>query len=462
MLMGTNQGTPRDSAAIGGIISVWFLGFGIGALMAGSYSDNIGRLRTATVGIYFAILGAALQASAMNITWMMFGRIIGGIGVGHLNTIIPVWSSEVADARLRGAFIATQLTLAMTASGVVFWMEYGLYIHANPVVAWRLPLGFQIVFLVIALATIPFAPESARYLASIGQYDEARRILEHCRMDNSPELIDQEMLDIRQAILLEAEADQVGWIGTLFGKQGKLHPRRRMLLGAGVQVMQKLTGIDFISVYAPNMFALSGYSTNMSDLLAGGNFGGYVLALSMSIYLLDRVGRRKMMLVGCAAMGIVLFVGGGLAYKVYTVEPSQVAPYGAGVATVLYLYTAIYGGTWLGTCWCYPSEIHSIQSRSKGAALATLGFSVAGGIINIIIPYLINAVHYWIFFIFGIVNFLMLIPVQLFYVETKMRSLEELDYIFSSSSPLQWVAEKEFVAKNEQRIAERAKLGTAV
>lgn len=81
--------------------------------MVGSYADKIGRLKTIQVGCVWAILGAALQASAQNFNWMAFARIVGGIGCGHLNTVVPIWTSELADHHLRGAFVAVEFTLAV-------------------------------------------------------------------------------------------------------------------------------------------------------------------------------------------------------------------------------------------------------------------------------------------------------------------------------------------------------------
>jgi len=115
-LMGAAGGTSRDSAAVGGIVSIWFGGFAIGAILVGLYADKIGRLKTIQVGCVWAILGGALQASAQNITWMMFARIVGGIGCGHLNTVVPIWTSELADPHMRGAFVAVEFTLAITGS----------------------------------------------------------------------------------------------------------------------------------------------------------------------------------------------------------------------------------------------------------------------------------------------------------------------------------------------------------
>lgn len=100
----------------------------LGALLVGYYADKIGRLKTIEVGCFWALLGAALQASAQNSTWMAFARVIGGVGCGHLNTVVPIWTSELADPHLRGAFVAVEFTLALVGST--------LYVHALPDICW--------------------------------------------------------------------------------------------------------------------------------------------------------------------------------------------------------------------------------------------------------------------------------------------------------------------------------------
>lgn len=114
--MGVASGTARDAAAIGGLVSLWFGGFAIGALIVGYIADAIGRLKTIQLGCLWGIVGAALLASAQNITWLAFARVISDVGCGHLNTIVPVWTSELADPHPRGAFVAVQFTLALVGS----------------------------------------------------------------------------------------------------------------------------------------------------------------------------------------------------------------------------------------------------------------------------------------------------------------------------------------------------------
>lgn len=94
--------------------------------------------------------------------------------------------------------------------------------------------------------------------------------------------------------------------------------------------------------------------------------------------------------------------------------------------------------------WVYPTEVFPLATRAKGTALATVAFSLAGGTSNEIIPYLINAVGFWIFVLFALLNFAMCIPIWLFYIETANRDLEDVDLLFSFDTPFAWKAEREF------------------
>lgn len=109
------------------------------------------------------------------------------------------------------------------------------------------------------------------------------------------------------------------------------------------------------------MFTLSGFKGDQPALLAGGNFISYTASLAMAIWLSDHVGRRKLMLSGCFLMGLVLIVGAVLSHEVeaeiHLHEAAKSRQYGAGVVTVLYVYTVLYGSTWLTTCWVYPTEV---------------------------------------------------------------------------------------------------------
>ena len=121
-------------------------------------------------------------------------------------------------------------------------MEYGCTQTQSLAFAWRFPLGFQIIFLIFILLIVPFYPESPRHLAKTGRIEEARDILTRCRIHPDKDEINQEMSEIMEAIRLEAESSAASYWSMIFSRDA-LHTPRRILLGGGIQVMQKCTGI---------------------------------------------------------------------------------------------------------------------------------------------------------------------------------------------------------------------------
>ena len=119
--MGINspKGNSRNVAAEGGIVAVYYIGTLIGALVAGSLADRAGRIKAVVFGSLWALLGAVLQASAQNITWMRCARIIAGVGVGAIDCVVPVWSAEVSSHSARGAFLAIEFFMV---SGLVLFI----------------------------------------------------------------------------------------------------------------------------------------------------------------------------------------------------------------------------------------------------------------------------------------------------------------------------------------------------
>ncbi len=107
----------------GGIVSIYYLGTLMGCLVGGSFGDRYGRIKTIGLGAGWAVIGAALQTSAQNHTWMICARLINGWGTGMLNAIVPVWATETAEHTSRGQFVAIEFTLNIFGVVVAYWIE---------------------------------------------------------------------------------------------------------------------------------------------------------------------------------------------------------------------------------------------------------------------------------------------------------------------------------------------------
>lgn len=281
-LMGTASGvdgneTQRDSAAIGGIVAIYYLGTLFGGLLGGYMADSAGRMKAIFLGSLWVILGASLQASAQNITWMMFARVITGCGTGIYNAVVPVWVAELSKHDKRGQAIGFEFVFNILGLALVYWLSFGVRNLETGGFNWRFPLAFQLVFVLMLLVSLPFFPESPRWLAKMGRVDEARRIL--ARLRSTPynehdihvaeEL--QEILDVAKLERIRQENGEDGYIRMIATSGGKLHIRRRIVLAIWLQILQELAGIGVITVYAPTVFRSGGFNDTLARLLSGFN-----------------------------------------------------------------------------------------------------------------------------------------------------------------------------------------------
>ncbi|KAJ4317334.1 hypothetical protein N0V84_007391 [Fusarium piperis] len=463
----TGDPVVTDSLLQGGIVSVYYLGTLFGCLLGGWVGDKIGRIKTIALGSVWAILGAALQCSAQNANWMICSRAVNGIGTGILNAIVPVWATETAEHTSRGQFIAIEFTLNIFGVVVAYWLEFGLsFIDGGASqFRWRFPIAFQIIPLIFLFGLVWFFPESPRWLVKAGRDDEAQYILRRLRGSDETEIVraQAEYQDIKTIVQLEKkESSKNSYIHMLFGiGSGELHTGRRVQLVIWLQIIQEWVGIAGVTVYAPTIFRIAGFSSEKSQWISGLNNIFYMFATLICVFTLDRIGRRWTLYWGAVGQGIAMFLAAAFSKLGQDAsrdgDMAKANSYGAAAASFVFIFTSVFGATWLTVPWLYPAEIFPLQVRAKGNAWGVFGWSIGNGWLTLLCPVMFSNIGENTLHIFGACNLLAIPMVWALYPESNQRTLEEMDLLFAADTPWVWDAERKFAELK----AEKPELVTA-
>lgn len=338
---------------------------------------------------------------------------------------------------------------------------------------WRFPIAFQIIPLIALFIIIWFMPESPRWLVKAGRAEEARYILQRLRGVEDPidaAASEAEFQDIVNNHGMEKKTtnQEQSLFHMLFGiGSGKLHTGRRVQLVIWLQIFQEWVGIAGITIYGPTIFTIAGISADQRLWVSGLNNITYMFATLICVFTLDRIGRRWTLWWGAAGQGICMFAAGGLARATINANESGASNSDAigGAATFfVFLYTAIFGATWLTVPWLYQAEIFPLQVRAKGNAWGVAGWSIGNGWCVLLLPTIFDRLNEKTLYIFGAANILSIVVVWALYPESNQRTLEEMDLVFACDSIWTWDAEREFARLKEENpdLVQAARLGEGV
>lgn len=306
---------------------------------------------------------------------------------------------------------------------IAYWIDYGC-LYGPDDFTWRFPIAFQCVFALIVIVMMLRLPESPRWLLTHHREDEAATILAALNglPRDDPEVVVQ-MNVIKDAVRAAGGGGKVPT--KLLFTNGKTQHFRRMILGASSQFMQQLSGCNAVIYYFPILCQNAlGTDHNLALLLGGVNMVVYAIFATTSWFLIERIGRRKLFLIGtvgqCLSMVLVfacLIPGTSSAAK--------------GAAVGLFTYIAFFGATWLPLPWLYPAEINPLKTRAKANAFSTINNWLWNFFIVMITPVLITSIGWGTYLFFGALNACFFPVIYFFYPETSGRSLEEIDLIFA-------------------------------
>jgi MFS transporter, SP family, galactose:H+ symporter len=392
------------------VVSVVLAGAAIGALTGGRLADRVGRRLALLLTSIIFMAGAILCATAPSLTVLLVGRAIVGLGIGLASTTVPVYISEVSPARARGWQVSL-FQLAITI-GILcaYLVDYAYAASA----AWRWMLALAVVPGAILGLGMLFLPESPRWLAERGRTEAAHLVL--VRIRGTPD-VQAEMDDILTSL---AQAPERGGWSDLLGPG----VRPALVIGVGLAIFQQVTGINTVIYYAPTIIQSAGISSAAGAILATAGIGLVnVIMTIVSMWLIDRAGRRPLLLAGIAGMIVSLGVL-GLAFRMMAANASL-----AWVAVVtLMAYVAFFAISLGPIFWLLISEIYPLKIRGLAQGTSAGANWIFNLLVSITFLSLVELLGpSWTFWLYGGLAVAAWLFSYFLVPETKGRTLEEIE-----------------------------------
>ena len=393
------------------------VGCAVGAAIAGVLSDWLGRKKVLIFSAILFLISAVGTALPRNITTFIIYRIIGGLGVGAASMSSPMYIAEISPARIRGRMVSVNQFAIVTGFLVVYFVNYFIALQGdqmwNQESGWRWMFGSEALPALLLLVLLFFVPESPRWLTKQNRSDEALEIL--TRVDGA-EYAKTELLEIKDAIAHES--------GSL--KQ-LLQPGMKIVLVIGIvlAVLQQVTGINVFLYFGTEIFKKMGSETNAA-LLQTVVVGAVNLTFTIvAIWTVDRLGRKPLMIIGSAGMGLSLLAMGLASYFGRT-----------ELWLLLFIlgYIACFALSVGPVTWVILSEIFPTRIRGRAMAIATVCLWVANYLVSQTFPmmdennWLLEKFHHaFPFWLYGIFCVVLVTFVWRLVPETKGKTLEEIE-----------------------------------
>ena len=393
------------------VVSAVTFGALFGALAGGSSSDRLGRRRTNIIAGMSFIAGSVLSATAPNVGVLIASRVIIGLAIGLTSVAAPMYIAELSPARNRGKLVSL-FQLAITVGILVSYLVDRALAPAH---AWRWMLLLAAIPGTLLVLGMFVMPESPRWLLKAGSEKAARDALALVR---SLDEIDAEVEEIHEDLHHNQPA---GWT-ELF--MPGLRPA--LLIGVGLAVLQQVTGINTIIYYAPQIFQKAGLSSATTALAATAGIGVInVLSTLIAIWLVDRIGRKPLLLAGLVGMtasltglGVGQRFGSTLGLNPYWVAPLTVGFIG--------LYIVCFAFSLGPVVWLMISEIFPNRARARAAAVSTSANWMSNFLVSLSFPILQATMGPSLWFLYAAMGVLAFVFIAGYVPETKGKSLEDI------------------------------------
>ncbi len=392
-------------------VSSIMIGCLIGSLVAGYFGDKYGRKKMMFITACFFIFSAIICSSTKEFVFFVFARIAGGLAVGASSVIVPTYITEIAPAQRRGTLVAFNQMAIVTGILLAYVIDYALF---SMNYGWRFMLGVPIFFGIVYLVLLNISFfESPRWLLKAGEKNKAEMVLQK---------IGGVLYAISEIKIVEASLDEnktvekkQNNITSIFkGKLGYV-----LILGTLLAAFQQITGINVVINYAPVIFQQAGVGAN--DALFQSIIVGIVnfLFTIVAVWLVDRKGRKNLLLWGTAGMTLSLVVLSATFTGMAGI---------AGMLVAVLAYIAFFAASLAPVMWVVTSEMYPTSIRGTAMSFSTSVSWICTLLVVQFFPWMLNNLGGMITFsIFGLFSLLAFVFIKIYIPETKGKPLEEIE-----------------------------------
>lgn len=405
-----------DDAGLGWTVGIALLGTILGALIAGKPADKFGRKPTLfAIGILY-VIGALGTALTSNLVAFDIFRFLGGIGVGAASVCAPIYTAEVSPPAVRGRLVGLVQFNIVFGILLAYLSNYIIVSTMSADVAWRWMFGVMALPAAIFLALLFTVPETPRWLMSVGRDAEGEEVAR--RLATTDAEADQVIHDIHSALNAAENAPNVPFFTRGHAKV--------IMLAFTIAMFNQLSGINAVLYYAPEVMRQAGAATNTAFLMSVGVGAMNLVATMAALTVIDKIGRRKLMLVG--SVGYIISLG-FLSWVMFYYAGHYDATSSWLVLAGLMVFIAAHAFGQGAVIWVFISEIFPNRIRGRGQALGSLTHWVFAWITSTAFPAVIAVLGGGVAFgIFAVCMVAQLIWVIRVMPETKGVPLEEMEH----------------------------------
>lgn len=418
VISGTTEALQRefglDEFWLGFAVASALIGTIVGAFSAGKPAEVIGRRRVLFVLAVLFFVSAVGSALAQSLSSFVVFRFLGGLGVGGASVVAPMYIAEIAPARLRGRLVALNQLNVVVGILLAFLSNYALAQIITEQWAWRGMLGVEAIPATLFFVLLFFIPESPRWLVKQDRLQEARVVLGRVGEED----VEREMSEI------------VASVRTATRKVEPLFQRRYafpILLAWSVSMLNQLSGINALMYYAPRIFQMAGAGADDALLQAVAIGGTNLLFTIVALFIIDRFGRRPLLLVGGLGASVCLALTASAFYS---------GDFSGNLVLIGLLGFIVFHAIGQGAViWVFISEIFPNRVRGKGQALGSFTHWFMAAAISWTFPVVAQASGGHAFAFFSTMMLLQAFFAWKLMPETKGQTLEELEYKLGTATP---------------------------